>query len=306
MSRRATIGANDSLELLLDTMCNAFGGIMFIAMLLAVLCEHTEVRQTETTSEAARRQQARRELVEAQINRLEHDLNRQNHLIEQTLGDGEDSIARLHLLQKENAALEQRVSDMRKTLADMNAQKVAARKLRMEMQPMLSAAVSAVACARDELARVRQGPVRSFCIATLRASKKPTFFIAIKWNRLYLLYTAKPSSQGRTINRGAVNCRRVSARAKHFSPIRGRGVPIDQPGWESSADVQSLLSHVSPADNSLQFVVFPDSYGTFGSARDFFRGKGYDWHWHIMPNIDHPVSLVTGGSGPGPQVHGGG
>ena len=37
MATRRTIDDSDSLELLLDTICNVFGGVIFIAMLVAVL-----------------------------------------------------------------------------------------------------------------------------------------------------------------------------------------------------------------------------------------------------------------------------
>ena len=47
MRRGATTGSGESLELLLDTMCNAFGGVMFIAMLLGVLSQFAEVTPPE-------------------------------------------------------------------------------------------------------------------------------------------------------------------------------------------------------------------------------------------------------------------
>ena len=37
MSRKKKIIPQDSLELLLDTMCNTFGGVMFISLLLVIL-----------------------------------------------------------------------------------------------------------------------------------------------------------------------------------------------------------------------------------------------------------------------------
>ena len=44
MARRAAAISDDNLELLLDTMCNAFGGVIFIAMLLAVVAQFAEVQ----------------------------------------------------------------------------------------------------------------------------------------------------------------------------------------------------------------------------------------------------------------------
>lgn len=58
--RRSPPASNDSLELLLDTICNAFGGIVFISILVAVLLRMSG----EKSSQAATSTQVQVELLE--------------------------------------------------------------------------------------------------------------------------------------------------------------------------------------------------------------------------------------------------
>lgn len=60
MSRRIRQQSGDSLDLLLDTMCNLFGGIVFIALLVAMLAGDGARQRVESprsdTEEVLRRQ----------------------------------------------------------------------------------------------------------------------------------------------------------------------------------------------------------------------------------------------------------
>jgi hypothetical protein len=66
--RRFRSRANDSLDLLLDTICNAFGGIVLIAILITLLTRDTQDRMEEQASSADR------ELIERQIASLQSDI----------------------------------------------------------------------------------------------------------------------------------------------------------------------------------------------------------------------------------------
>lgn len=48
MRRRRRTTSADSLELLLDTICNTFGGVLFIAILVVILLRMTGESEEET------------------------------------------------------------------------------------------------------------------------------------------------------------------------------------------------------------------------------------------------------------------
>jgi hypothetical protein len=66
--RRFKSKGNDSLDLLLDTICNAFGGIVLIAILITLLTQDTQERIEEESASVDR------ELVERQIAALQSDI----------------------------------------------------------------------------------------------------------------------------------------------------------------------------------------------------------------------------------------
>jgi hypothetical protein len=65
----------DSLDLLLDTMCNAFGGIVLIAILITLLTRETRRQFDERSSDLDR------ELVERQIASLQSDIKEANEYL---------------------------------------------------------------------------------------------------------------------------------------------------------------------------------------------------------------------------------
>ena len=65
----------DSLDLLLDTMCNAFGGIVLIAILITLLTRETRRQFDERSSDLDR------ELIERQIASLQSDIREANEYL---------------------------------------------------------------------------------------------------------------------------------------------------------------------------------------------------------------------------------
>jgi hypothetical protein len=74
--RRFRAKKGDSLDLLLDTMCNAFGGIVLIAILITLLTRDTRDRIE------ARATSADRELIEREILALQSDIAEANEYLE--------------------------------------------------------------------------------------------------------------------------------------------------------------------------------------------------------------------------------
>ncbi len=85
--RRRSRGPKDSLDLLLDTMCNAFGGIVLIAILVALLIEKPgdgELPETPTTREdlTVKRKAAELKRLEEEIKTLEAQYEKDKTLID--------------------------------------------------------------------------------------------------------------------------------------------------------------------------------------------------------------------------------
>jgi len=82
MRRRLTLAGNESLELLLDTICNTFGGIIFISLLVVILLNAS----SDVVSSTPPTRQSQAELIKTDIQRerLTRDLRElKNALVQQ-------------------------------------------------------------------------------------------------------------------------------------------------------------------------------------------------------------------------------
>jgi len=277
MSRRLQSRGGDNLELLLDTMCNAFGGVMFIAMLLAVLSQFAQVTGKAVADPVEVKQlELERARLESALNELRSAQAEQARLLEM-MKSVALSLERIEELQARNLALKSRIERTEKT-----AELMAALELAMK------------------------GEVRKLNLPRLVASNKLTVFFIIKWNRLFFLRRPTARTPHGPVNTSDVRHTESvlagGSRAHEFEAIPGRGIPLDKAGWEESSAIREVLQYVSPETNSLHLAVYPDSYDALRTVRDFFLDKGYEYNWHVMPNEAVRLHLLSGGAGTPPPV----
>jgi len=96
MKKRRIRGPGDSLDLLLDTICNSFGGIIFIACLVAILARDTPPARGSAMAAADA------EMLERRIRVAEDDLRQLESLASQQADVANDT----GLLEKKAPAAE--------------------------------------------------------------------------------------------------------------------------------------------------------------------------------------------------------
>ena len=65
MSRRRLPEQSDSLEMLLDTMCNTFGGIILIALMISLIAKDAKPAPELTDAEVVAKEMQERKLQQA-------------------------------------------------------------------------------------------------------------------------------------------------------------------------------------------------------------------------------------------------
>jgi hypothetical protein len=156
--RRRTLAPKDSLDLLLDTMCNAFGGIVLMAILIALLIQDGGPGKTPSAParrEAAEAARKARELaaLEAEIASLEEKREANRELI--------DLVRRRNEL--EAAAAERRASgnlsnaQLNKRLGDLLGEKSAALDQLGRASASLATAKAELLEKQGDLARIEGG-----------------------------------------------------------------------------------------------------------------------------------------------------
>ncbi|HRU05310.1 MAG TPA: hypothetical protein P5137_05995 [Candidatus Brocadiia bacterium] len=276
-----------SLELLLDTMCNAFGGVMFLAMLLAILTQFAEA-PSAATEEARLREQAalgqqaaqlREELAKARAQaaaaaRL-HPHRAMASLLETRTRQSEAAAEEL-------ARAEARAAVAGQQAAEAEAARAAAEKRVEQAKGQVRDALGAM---KDQ----RADATRQIRMPQIRRLAKSPFWMIVKWNRLYMLHQPSRFSFIGAANERDVRQTRYEDYAD-YEPLRDRGVDLSGP-WQQSPEVASLLSGVAKERQVLYFAVYPDSFTTFRAVRDFLVDKGYDYYWVMRPSDEEKLRL---------------
>jgi hypothetical protein len=317
MARRRR-GADGSLELLLDTICNTFGGIVFIAMLVSVL-----LTQTRRRTEASAPVEPHPALSAADLVRLQAEVLEAEAEFEQ-IGDVAESFEAIvaqvdpdhreqvaEMLEAEREAT-QVASEQARLLADLaTAQAARAR-----------AASKAVAAERDADSRsaraveatrrleaammtretllesadiLARSAAESATVRTkgraprMRDTDKLEFGVMLKYGRMYVMKTIRGG-------RALVNTADfwvVEERSHNTArPLPHRGLAIRRDAT-LPAEVEATLGDINPREWYLALVVHPDSFEAFLELKAVLVGLGYEYR--LLPT-NEPV-VDRGGSG---------
>ncbi len=233
--RRRTLAPKDSLDLLLDTMCNAFGGIVLMAILIALLIQDGgpgKVPAPPARREAAEAARKARELtaLEAEIESLEEKREANRELI--------DLVRRRNEL--EAAAAERRASgnlsntQLNKRLGDLLGEKSAA----LDQLGRASASVATVKAElvdrQAELGQIKGG-LEDFVASRVAETRPPElrdssgiqFSLILRYGEIYPLVHMQIDEAGE-IEHVSDNEDSISRLGSMTSPVKGRGIDLSR------------------------------------------------------------------------------
>lgn len=308
MSLRRTKPA-DSLELLLDTMCNLFGGIVLLAVLVTLLAKQEKRAEIDGSSDSREMLQRRIARVEAEqdILRREQDeleaksaanpanerlrmVSERKHLARQlealreqvlagqaqtTSGTSKDPTERLRQLQAEKDTVELQRSKLANSLETIGD----AQKQSLQRESDIKRQLSAISDQQIQLLRLPQE----------RETTKEAFWILVKHGRLYPL---RDLSGERNVD--SITWRDGSDSVLPI-PMTGRGIdPIQSPS-SFLRIVQSI-----PLTKYVAYVVWEDSFATFNAAKRLTIAAKREYGWDPQKQGE-TVSFSAKGSRPSAQ-----
>lgn len=284
MRRRTSTGR--SLDLLLDTICNTFGGVLFLAMLVCILLHstgHSSSRQergpqfTEAdVLELMRQQQELESALErlragaAQQDRLAaeyiksearylHDLLVQSREVRDSLDDERRKVlADIAAKQAKVAAIEKELADLGQHLSD-------ARKIALEAQIALKAEIAS----RSVTANLPREHV----------SLKPQIGFVVRYGRLYqwLRYDRFGRSEGLNTDEFVVVAEegdRLETRPKPHA-----GTPI---GNSAIGQMKARFRQFDPHETCLAIAVWDDSFDVFQNVKAAAVSAGFEYRLILM------------------------
>ena len=269
----------DSLELLLDTMCNTFGGIIMIALLIALLSRDTDANASATQSFRKQLEQAERQTAEAErLQKTILETTDTNVITALALLKERDELRRR--VEHEKAALASNVT-LQATLSAKNDPEELKRLLDQK-----SAREKESQTLLQDLQRETQAHQRQLRLPRERVTGKRTFYYIVRFSQIFPVHMMRNGQ--RELNRETLEWE-VSPQGESVTPLRNAG--IDLPTFARS------LNDVPGQTFSIHFLAYNDSFPLFLAARQIPLARGFNTGWEFLSG-DKPVVFSARGQAP--------
>lgn len=285
MARQSQDLVDSSLDLLLDTITNAFGGILFLSILIVLLLRMTseatpEIEPTADAPSQAEVVRLQAELANAasQLTQLQATTDLQAGL-EATLAD--DTTRELHAQNQQrktqrDAALARRLNAAQQ-LAQTQQRNNRTRDSLAALATDLQQSEKELAHAQAELAKETEARTRSASLPQARETHKGEVAMVVRYGRAYVLF--RYDSHGQRIGFNTTDFLLLGSgldgRAK-LTPKPYAGIALDNAARLQDA-LRSQLSAVPAHERYLAFSVWEDSFEEFATLKKCAIDLGYEY-----------------------------
>lgn len=317
--RRRHATQSDSLEMLLDTMCNTFGGIILIALLIALLTNESRVtetesrRLTETSAMLERRtEQARRELEQARAMQAELDrrVTDPAQVILLQLIDQRERLRRAEAVLAE--AL--KAGDQELQAGDANAQvrmleqfrKLAAEARQAELEKLelssrgenlrgqIEDLKRGLQTESNRLAQVRASQTQRLRLPREHSTGRLPVYAILRHGKLYPLYLFPNGAPVK--NDQTLRWHSEGEGVTRIEPIPDAGIkPVAEP-----AAVGAFFRQLPASQIYVVFEVYADSFAEFSVAKEAAIRHGVEYTWEPRKR-DAVIRMANTGTPPPPQ-----
>ena len=305
---------SDSTGLLLDTVCNVFGGIILISLLIAILA-----RETESQLKTDINPDARTELLQRRIERITVENRRirlQNEAKEKELAEltnpqiGKllnsieaskqklDSVRHAIVnLQRELETSQLDADDLLEKIEQDKAEADAELAKEMLYSTQIEAKLSQLKKQEQELIEQRKAAKEKQTVRMRLPRERKTgqeqVWVLVRYGKLYPTYLR----QGITETRNNVSIRWTEKfGSQKAEPISKRGIAV----LRNDREWKSYLQALDSRREFVAFVVWPDSYKAFNLAKASAVSRGMSYGWEIQ-EASEDIYFSSVGSVPSPQ-----
>jgi hypothetical protein len=271
----------DSLELLLDTLCNTFGGVLFIAMLVAVLLqiggESTPAETAQSVSAATLAElNDTLAVLRDEVDALEATLGGQEALADRTSTEDLDALIRRR--EAATAAASRLASARDHSLVDLGRREQRVREIGESLEALESRLAEARGRrdeARERLAEARTSRSRTIHAPVVHRSFKNSIALVVRYERMYVWHRYDSLGNRLGPDLDEVVIVEDTSGGLLTAPNPRAGIPISENPTLKEA-VARRLAAFPPDRYDLQIVVRPDSFGSFHTLRSALAEIGYE------------------------------
>lgn len=297
MKRKTTLLYSSSLEFLLDTICNAFGSIMFIALLVIVMAQFVSTTEggNKIDSKSGELKAIR---VNMQILSLLEELDKLTQIEKEQaglillLGGKPDEVKMKDISEqeKQNELIQIQIQLKEAEITKENDPGRANRILQTKIK--IEELLAKLGALKDTKKEVLKAP-------KWQQSAKTPFWTLIKNKKLYLIYRVDKMGSVKNfrdlLNSDYITWQETQNNSITIEPIPIKGEVIDN-GLENGAVFSAIKNDLSKEKYSLQFAVFADSFNEFLYLKKLFVEQGFDYNWEPF-NEGDPLILSVGRPG---------
>lgn len=291
VGRRLSRETESSLELLLDTMCNSFGGVIFIAILVSLMSQTAKMRRPpDADALKARQAETTRTELRAELESMEAAGQQQSHFAAYLATHPNAALLpEWTSLVKESEQTERQIAETESALTQQREKLRAAEGDAATANRNAGDAAASVAKARQE--RENRATKRELRLPRLRSTTKSPLWMLVKNSRLYITrfpeYSSAESNEADLVIARNSNSVRYTARP-------GKGALVENEEWATDSRVRRILNRCATDSWDIQFAVYRDSYPAFIKVKEYFVRLGYDCNWAPMSDDDDDLVLVAG------------
>ncbi len=288
----------DSLELMLDTICNTFGGIVFLALLVCILSKNvvhnrrSQADQDETTLQSAHLSRQLRQMTE-EDDRLAQAIAQQQQLLEAFAGQGRSTddtkklLEHIQTVQRQIEVLEQSVRSVSDKKSQIESEIARLNEQSKSLTADLAAKNASIATQNDRAVIKMRTPMA-------RTTFKRQVPLLLSKGKIY---------QPISIDRNGFSDGRSAGFATALDDDELTTAELARcPGVDALQEPQAttwrrgLTRSLSGDRHYICLAVWPDSYDAFVKLRDQLIDDGYEYQLMLMEADD---VITFGNSGPG-------
>ena len=292
---------DSSLELLLDTITNTFGGILFIAILLSLLLQSSSQTAREAASQVEPMSAVEQAQLESRVADLQQDVEnlRRRVAAAPQPGDSQAEDSELGKLSAAAAAVEAAVAksteSIRNTLESQREAATATEQFEMleqdrkSVKEQLAEAEHRLAAAQEEAARLAeaalqidrpQGPTeiqQTVSLPSLRPSLKTEVSLYVRFDKIFMMHLWKNGER-----LGPNTDQFVIAPTPSEDGVRQVARPKPATGKDVNAatiteDLRRMLQSFPPNRFVVSVIVFEDSFDVFQLIKASIVRNGYEY-----------------------------
>lgn len=276
-----------SLDLLLDTMCDMFGTVMFISMLVVIMTNMTSrstslVPPTETSRASLAQTQEELNVQLARLQTLRAAAEQQAAIEKQVINP--ETRRLLEQVKQKQAARASLAEERGKLLDDAGKSQTDVNRIAGDIQKLdaeLASARAALSAAekrlRDEVA-VRSQAAR---LPKLRETTRTEIAFFLKGGRLTSY--VKKNTDGTLAPNSVEVLDSTSGGRQFIEPKPGSGIAIN-PAEESNAPLARVIADFDKSKHYLAIFVWPDSFEHFAPIRDALVRAQFEYRLVVLPD----------------------